>query len=129
MLVLAEDDFFGDAAAEAAGQHVFELDKRDEHAVFWRDKPGDATSAAARDDGDFVDWIAIGQDVANQGVASFVVGGDLFVFFGHDLALALRADGYALKGFGDIVLGDFVMAVAGGDDGRLVGDVGQVGTR
>jgi hypothetical protein len=35
--------------------------------------------------------------VADDGVASFVVGGQLFLFFIHHLALALGADGNALK--------------------------------
>ena len=79
--VVAEYDFFGDAAAQAAGQHIFELDQRGEHAVFRRDEPGDAASTAARDNSDFVDWIAIRQNVADQGVAGFVVGrGHLCLF-------------------------------------------------
>ena len=72
--VLAIDDFFGDAATEGAGQDVFKFDDRCVAAVFGWQEPGDTTGTTARNDRDLVDWVAIWQDVADDGVAGFVVG-------------------------------------------------------
>jgi hypothetical protein len=47
----------------------------------------------------------------------FVVGRQFFFFVVHDLALALWANGYALKRFGNIVLGNLGVVVAGGNNG------------
>src|SRR5665213_1982556 len=95
--------------APVAGQHVVELDQGHEHAVFRRNEPGIAAGAAAWNNRHFVHRIAVRQDVTDEGVASFVVSRGDFVGFGHDLALALRTDSYALKSFGDICRCDLVV--------------------
>ena len=45
----------------------------------------------------------------------------------HDFALALRANGDTLKGFGQILVSDFFVAFAGGGDGGFVCDISEVG--
>ena len=125
--VFTEDDFLGNAAAHSASENVFELVDVFVVAIFGREEPSDTTGAAAGDDGDFVDGVGVGEDVANDGVASFVVGGELAFVVVHDLALALGADGDAFEGLGDIGAGDGFVAFAGGGDGGFVGDVGEVG--
>ena len=97
--------------------------------VLRRDKPGHAAGAAARDDGHFVYRIAIRQHMADDSVAGFVVGGQFFLLFVHHLTLALRPDGNALECFGNVLFANLRMAAPGGDNGRLVRHVRQIGAR
>ena len=73
--------------------------------------------------------VGVGENVADDGVAGFVVGGDLAFGVVHDLTLAFGADGDAFKSFGDVGAGDGFVTFAGGGDGGFVGDVGEVGAR
>jgi hypothetical protein len=51
-----------------------------------------------------VHHIAIWQNMADYGVSGFVVGGNLFFFFAHYLALALRAYRNLFKSLGDNIV-------------------------
>ncbi len=60
-------------------------------------------------------------------MAALVVGGDLLLLLGDDLALPARAADHAVGGLLQGVGGDDVAADAGGEQCGLVEDVGQVG--
>ena len=69
----------------------------------------------------------VGQRRGDEGVAGLVVG-DALLFVGvHDAALALQADGAALDRLVELGHGHRLLAGAGGHQGGLVDEVGQVG--
>ena len=69
----------------------------------------------------------VGQRTGDQGMAGLVIG-DALLFLGvHDAALAFQADGAAFDGLVEVDHVDGVLAAAGGHQGGLVDEVGQVG--
>ena len=72
--------------------------------------------------------VGVGEDVADDGVAGFVIGGNLALVVVHDFGLSFGSNGDALKSFGEVAVSDGLVAKAGGGDGGFVGNVGKVGT-
>ena len=62
-------------------------------------------------------------------MSALVVGGDLLLVLGDDLALAARAAHHAVGGLFQGVIGNNVAADAGGKQGGLVEHIGQVCAR
>ncbi len=72
--------------------------------------------------------IAFGQQLADQGVARFVVGRVAALFLRHDHALALWAHEDLVFGLLEVLHLDHAGVAARRHQGRLVAQVGQVGT-
>src|SRR5690606_4074085 len=126
---LVHEDFFGDAATEQYGDGVEQTLFVHAVAVAFGQLHGDHQRPAARDDGDLVDRVGLGQQTRHEGMAGLVVGRVAALFFGHD-------DGAALGAHDDLVFGLFEVAhvdraaiAARGKQGGLVDQVGQVGAR
>ena len=64
----------------------------------------------------------------NQRMASLMVSRDLFLIFGKQQGLALRAHHYLVFGQLKVVHGDRLAIIAGRQQGRLVHHVGEVRT-
>ena len=60
-------------------------------------------------------------------MASLVIGSDLFLLLGDDLALLFRADPNLDKCLVDVGLADKLLVVAGRIDGRLIHQILQIG--
>ncbi len=124
---LVHEHLFGDPPAEQHGdlvEHVFAVVAV---AVLRRQAHGHAQGAAARDDGDLVHRVALGQQLADQGVAGLVVGRVAALFLGHDHALALGAHEDLVLGLLEVLHLDHARVAAGGHQGGLVAQVGEVG--
>ena len=103
-------------------------DLRDQVAVLLRPMQDVAQGAdAARNDRHLVDDVRVGQRAGHHGMARFVIGDPLLLLGRHDPALAFQADRAAFDGLVEVEHADGIAAVAGGDQGGLVDDVGQVG--
>ena len=125
---LFHEHFFGNAAtkqhADLVQHEVFVVAV----AVFFWQAHGDTKGAATRDDGDLVHRVALGQQLADERVTGFVVGGVAALFFGHDHALALGAHENFVFGFFKVLHFHHAGIAACGHQGGLVAQVGQVGT-
>jgi hypothetical protein len=96
-------------------------------AVLLRQLHGHAQRAAARDDGDLVHRIGLGQQLGDHGVAGLVVGGVAALLLGHDHRAALGAHHDLVLGALEVVHVDQALVAARGEQRRLVDQVGQVG--
>ena len=65
----------------------------------------------------------------HQGVAGLVIGGDQFFLLGDDHAAPFRAHHHAVLGLLELGVADRFLVAAGGQQGGLVDQVGQVGAR
>ena len=88
---------------------------------------GQAERPAAGHDRHLVDRVGVGQDVADDDVAALVVGGDQLLLVAHDQRLALGPGDDPVDGLLELQHADLLQVVAGGEQGRLVEQVGQVG--
>src|SRR5690554_2988712 len=95
--------------------------------ILLRQEHGHAQSATAGDDRYLVDRIVLGHQTTNDGVAGFVVGSVELFLVGHDHGFALGAHHDLVLGHLEFVHLDQALAGAGGEQGRLVHQVGQVG--
>ena len=74
-----------------------------------------------------MDGVAVGQQVADDRVAELVVGGDQPLLLGHHAGLLLRAGDHPHDPLLELLHGDLAPALAGGQQRRLVDQVGEVG--
>src|SRR3954470_16967087 len=123
---LAEDDLLRDAAAEQHRHLVDELVARLQVGVLVGQVDDVAERAAARDDRDLMDAVDAAEQLAADGVAGLVVGGDAALAV-VERGRGLDAGDDALDGVVEVAAGDRVAAAAGAEDRRLVADVGEVG--
>ncbi|GBD11953.1 hypothetical protein HRbin23_01636 [bacterium HR23] len=70
--------------------------------------------------------VGVGEHAGHQGVPGLVVCGDLLLLGGDDPTLALGAGHHPVNGFGELPHTDGLLVPAGGQDGCLVHQVGQV---
>src|ERR1700691_4168750 len=126
-LLGAEDHLLGDAAAEQARHHRFELHLRLAVFVAFGQEHGDAQRAAARDDGDLVQRFVAGDIEHDQGVAALVIGGQLLLVLGHDHGAALGAHHDLVLGLFELGHGDRALALARRHQRRLVDQIGEIG--
>ena len=92
-----------------------------------RQQAGVAAHHAAGDDRDLVHRVEVRQHARDQRVADLVVGRDRLLAFADDAALALRAGDDAVDRLLELGHADRLLVAAGGQDGGLVEQVGQVG--
>ena len=86
-----------------------------------------AERLAARDHRDLVHGVGVLEVVADDRVAHLVVGGDQPLLLAHHPGLLLRAGDHAHDPLLELDLGDLALAVAGGEQRRLVDEVREVG--
>ena len=123
-----EDQFLGGAAAHGKDQTGKQLVAGVHALVVFLRGHGMATGAAAGQDGDLVHALDVLERPRGQGVAALVVGGDLLLVLGDDLALAPWPAHHAVGGLFQRVVSNDVAADAGGEQGGLVKHIGQVRT-
>ena len=120
MVIAAEDELLGRAAAEQDRQLVHQLRARVEVAVLLREVQRVAERLAARDDRDPVRAVVARQQLGAQRVAGLVEG-DHAPLVLVERAARLHAGHDALERVVEVGLLDPRAAVAGGGDRRLVG--------
>ena len=76
-----------------------------------------------------MDGVRVLEVVADERVPHLVVGGDLALLLGEEAGLLLRPGDHAHDPFLELVLLDHLLAVAGGEESRLVDQVREVGAR
>ncbi len=88
---------------------------------------GGAEGLAARDDGDLVERLGAFGEGEDDGVAGLVAGGHPLFLVVEDARAALAAPADLVAGFFEILFVDGLGAAAGGEQGALVHEVGEVG--
>ena len=124
---LVEHDLLGGAAAERHGERVHELALGGEELVLGGQRDGEAQRLAAAHHGDLVHRVGVLEEVADEGVAHLVVGRDGLLLLGDDARLLLGTGEDAHDALFELVHLDDLLAVAGGQQRRLVDEVGEVG--
>ena len=123
---LSVDDLLRDASAERDLDLRLELLARVGDSVVVGRRERDAERLAARDDRDLADRVGLRREHPDQGVAGLVVGGALAVRGAEDDP-ARRAEQDLLQRVGEVGHLHLVVFAPGGEQRRLVGEVGQVG--
>ena len=124
---VVEHDFLGSTPAQQACQVIQELGLALKVTVFFRQGHRVAQGHPPGDDGDLVDGVAMGEVVHHQGVPGLVVGDDAFLLVADDTAAALRPGDDPFDGLLEFGHPDFLLIAAGGQDGRFVHQVLDVG--
>jgi len=101
---------------------------RGQVAVLQRELDGDAQGLPARYHGDFVHRVALCNRFHHQRVADLVVGDDRLLLGRDHPAALLGAGHHAKAGLVQLLPANRYFLVPGGEDGRLVQEVCQVGT-
>ena len=122
----AEHQRLGRAPAQEHGHHVHQLGAGAQVAVLRGEVERVAQRPAAGDDRDAVDRVHGRQQLGDEGVAGLVEGDDAPLAV-VEAPARLHAGDDALERLVEVGGVDRVVAAAGGVDGRLVADVGQVG--
>src|SRR6201747_968663 len=125
---LAEDDLLGGAAAQGHRHRVGQLGAGGEELVLGRQADRVAERLAAADDRDLVDRVAVGQEVADDRVPHLVIGGDQALLLAHHPGLLLGAGDHPHDPLLELLHAALATAGAGGQQGGLVDQVGEVGT-
>eukprot|EP01136_Pigoraptor_vietnamica_P033036 Opistho-1_new@95548 len=128
-LVIAEDQLFGDAATERHGDVGVHLVAVIAVAVTLRQRLDHAERKAARDDRGLVDRIGGRLVREDQGVACLVIGGHPLLVLGHHHRPAFGAHQHLVARIVELARGNQPLALACGEQGRLVDEVGEIGTR
>ena len=130
-VVLSEDELLGDATSHCDGHLVLQVGSGVEsrlEALLGRGEEGQTSGGAPRDDGDLGDRVVLGHQGSDDGVSGLVVGHEPLLGLGHHGSLLLRSSDDTLEGISDLVVADLGHVAAGGQDGGLVHEVGEVGT-
>ena len=125
---LAEHQFLGGPATHREHQSSDHLRAGHQTLVVLGNRHRVPTGTAAGQDGDLVDRLDVGHCPGRESMATFVVRGDLLLEFADHLALAAGTADDPVNGFFQRSSGDDRAVLAGGEQCRLVDDVGQVGT-
>ena len=125
---VAEDQFFGCAAAHGEDQAGEQFGAVVHALVVLRGGHGMATGTATREDRHLVDAVDVLHRPSRQRVAALVVGGDLLLVLRDNLRAAARATHHAVGGLFQRVSGNHIAFHAGGQQGGLVQHVLQVRT-
>src|SRR5690606_26023600 len=126
---LVHEDLFGNTAAEQHRNGVEQAIFIHAVAVVLGQLHGHPQRAAARDDGDLVHRVGLGQHLGHDRVPGLVVGGVLALFFGHDDRAALGAHDDLVLGLFEVGHVDGAAVAARREQRRLVDQVGEVGAR
>ncbi len=97
-------------------------------SIFTRDAHSVTSGSATRDDRDLVDFVTVGEQVANHGVSSFVVSGHDTFLLTKDVAFTLGSDQDFFNGVEKIFLHDLLLIATSSKNGGFVHDVHKVGT-
>ena len=124
---VVEHELLRDAPAEQVGELVEHLVARGGVLVLGGQHHRVAEGPPARQDRDLGDRVGVGQRRRHQGVTTLVVGRDEAFLVVHQAGALLRPGHHPVDGLveGDVV--DALLVGAGGEQGRLVEHVGQVG--
>ena len=128
-VLLAERDLLGHAAAHGDRQLRGELDVFHRVAVTFGQELDHAERSAARNDRRLVHGDARRHVHADDGVARLVERGQALFFLAHRHRLALGAHHHLVLGVFELGHGDDALVAPGGQQGRLVDEVGEIGAR
>ena len=95
--------------------------------IFLRQSQGKAARPAAGNDGNLMHLILLGAVVGDDGVAGLVVSGQAALLIGDDMAALFGANGDLQGGLLDILHGDGLAILAGGQQRSLIGQVFEIG--
>ena len=84
--------------------------------------------SAAGNDRHLMDGIGHRESPPDQSVAGLVIRNHQLLFFGDQPALAFRSGDHSFDRFFEFIHRDLGFGAPGGEDGRLVDQVGQIGT-
>ena len=126
---IVQHELFGHAAAQQADDVFAHGGLGDVAGVLFGQIHREAAGRAARDDADLVHGVVRLAEVAGDGVAGLVVGGQALFLVGDDAALLFRPGHDLDRGFLDLGFGDGLLALAGGQQGGLVDKVLKVCAR
>jgi hypothetical protein len=115
----SEHQFFGHAAAEQRRDAAFQLTLARAVAILFRQEHGDAQRTAARNDGDLVHRVMLGNAQADDGMARLVIGGVALLFLGHDHGAPLGTHHDLVLGALELFHGDRALVAAGGEQAPL----------
>ena len=127
VVISLEDDLLGRAAAERHRHRVGELRAGGQELVLGRQADRVAERLAAADDRDLVDGVGVLEHVADDRVAHLVVGRDQALLLAHHAGLLLGAGDHAHDPLLELDHRDLAVALAGGQQRRLVDQVREVG--
>ena len=113
--------------AERNHQVVQKLSPRLELAFLERQFERVAGGVTARNDGNLVDRIGVGQKRSEESVTDFVISGDFFLLFRQNVTAPFGSEHHLLHRPDDVVLTQVAAILAGRQDGGLVHQIGQVG--
>ena len=123
-----EDNLLRRTATHRVGHLVEQLVAGRGVLVVLRHDHGVAQCAAARKNRNLRDGRGVTQCRRDQGVTALVVCGDLTLVLVHDARGTLRTSHHAVNRLVNGAVINHVAVIAGGQQGRLVHDVRQVGT-
>ena len=123
-----EDNLLRRTATHRVGHLVEQLVAGRGVLVVLRHDHGVPQGAAARKNRNLRDGRGVAQCRRDQGVTTLVVCGDLALVLVHDARGTLRASHHAVNRLVNGAVINHVAVIAGGQQGRLVHDVRQVGT-
>ena len=114
-------------AAQRRGDAGFELTLGHVVAVFGRQRARVAAHHAAGDDRHLVDRVVMLEETHGHRVTALVIRRQRLLAVGHDAALALGAGDHAIDGLLELGHANGLLVAAGGQDGALVDQIGQIG--
>ena len=124
----ADEELFGGAASEE-GAHLVEHGLLGlEHTLFGQ-IPGSTEGLTARYDRDLDQRVGKFGEPRDGGVTGLVDGDGALFGLGHHLGLLLQTADDTVDGIEEVLLLNRLRVVAGSDEGSLVADIGDIGTR
>ena len=123
---MAEHDLLGHSTAHRPTDHVVEIPLRVRVPLFGQ-APGDAQGHAAREDGDLVERVAVGQHDREDGVAAFVDGGCPLLLGAEHQALAAGAHDDTVASVLEVDSLDLLAASSNREECCFVDEVREVG--
>ena len=114
-------------ATQGSHDACLELGTRDQGLLLIRGEPGQALGLATGNQGDLLNRVVVFDQCADQGMTDFVISDQtLAATVGEGTTLHAGDD--PIHSVVDLAQADGFLAAAGGEDGRLVHQVGQVCT-
>ena len=124
---LVEDQLLGNSTAHGHRQHILELVLGPQVAVFFREEGRVAPHAAARNNGNLVHLVRVGQRKGHQGMTGLMVGGHFLFSGANHPALAFRTGDHPLDGLFEFRHTYALQIAAGGQQRCFVDEVGKIG--
>ena len=123
---MAREELFGGPSGQR-GAHLVEHLLLGGDAALFGQVPGGTEGLSARHDGHLDQGVGIFQQPRYRGVSGLVDGDGAALVLRHHLRLLLQTADDAIDGIEEVLLAHDAAVVAGGDERRLVADVGDVG--